>query len=158
MREWLATPGGIAVLTLITALVSGGTVVGLIRVVPERRKIKAETVTEGANAAALLSGVALQMVENERASATVRVQEANENAARRIADSEQRAQDAEGRRVAAEQRAHDAEASHRVCEEESMAYAREIGRLVRRLARWEDWATEGKEPPREVPHEGDPHG
>lgn len=136
MREWLSSAGGTAVLTIITSMLSGGILYQLIKVIPERRKIKAETVTEGVTATATLTQAAMAMVTA-----------ANEQATARVTDALERVRAAEERMRAAEARASEEDAAHRVCEEENLAYAREIGRLVRRLAQWEDWATEGKDAP-----------
>jgi hypothetical protein len=135
------------VIALAGLLLSGGALVAVLRVGPERRKINAETVTEGANAASVLTGQAMEMVKEVREAADARVREMREDCQRRVAEADGRVKEANERRVEAERRATEEEIQHRVCEEENLAYAREIGHLVRRLAQWEDYATEGREPP-----------
>lgn len=153
MPEWLIGQG-FSVVGFVTVLITSGIVIQLIRVGPERRKIDAGTVTEGATAASLLTQQAMAMIAAERETAAVRVREAAEHANARVAEANVRVAVEVERRVAAEARADAEDAAHRVCEEEQLQYAREIGRLLRRLAQWEDWATEGKESPRRMDGDG----
>jgi hypothetical protein len=139
--EWLAGQG-FSILGFVTLLITSGIVVQLIRVGPERRQINAQAVTEGAQAASLLTAQAVAMVERAQSDATQRVKEAVDNANVRVAAEVER-------RKEAEERARVEDTAHRVCEEENLALTRELTRVVRRLAQWEDWAVDGAPPPSE---------
>ena len=65
--EWLESTGGAALLSLVIAGVTSGLVVKLLQLGPDRRKIGADANLANANAAGVLTGEALAMVQEARA-------------------------------------------------------------------------------------------
>ena len=82
--EFFATPIGTTILSLVVAAVTSGLILGLLRIGPDRRKIVAGANLLDANAAATLTGSALEMVTNAQHNASAARSEAH--AARRSAD------------------------------------------------------------------------
>lgn len=77
-----------AVIQVVLALIASGVAVKLLTLRQDRRKIAGEASTNEANAASMLSGAALQMVESAQQSAR--------NAEARSTDAQRQADDARG--------------------------------------------------------------
>jgi len=82
--EFFTTPVGTTILSLIVAAVTSGLILGLLRIGPDRRKIVSGANLLDANAAATLTGSALEMVTNAQHDASAARSEAS--AARQSAD------------------------------------------------------------------------
>ena len=82
--EFFESALGTALLAIAVAAVTSGLVLGLLRIGPDRRKIGSEANLSDANAASLLTGSALEMVESAQREATAARSEAH--AARQSAD------------------------------------------------------------------------
>lgn len=68
--SWLDTTAGTMIASLAVAAVTSGLVLGLLKLGPDRRKIASDAKLSDANAASLLTGQALAMVENAQQQAT----------------------------------------------------------------------------------------
>lgn len=78
MSAFIESTAGTAVLTVLVALVTSGVLLGLLKLGPDRRKISADAELSHANAASVLTGAALEMVQN----AEHRAERAERSAAR----------------------------------------------------------------------------
>jgi len=112
------------VLPFVTALVTGGLIVGLLRIKPERRQINAGAGKDEATTADILTGTALKMVQH-----------AEDEAQRAKAEAISAREEA----TTARKRAEDAEQNAAESARTSVECAAEIMRMSSRVRQYEDY-------------------